>query len=410
MTTKIITFGCRLNTYESELIKQEIQKLNLKDDVILFNSCAVTNEAERQLKQAIRKARREDGKAKIIVTGCASQIYPEKYATMEEVDLVVGNKEKPELVRNLNEYFGRANCGEKVIVSDIQEHSNYFKEFSSTLYDYDNMDRAFVQIQNGCNHRCTYCIIPYGRGKSTSILSANIVEQIREFCKNGFNEVVLTGVDITEYGADLDEGLTLGKLIKLILAEIPELPRLRLSSVDVAEIDAELLELIYNEKRLMPHLHISLQAGDNMILKRMMRRHTREDVIEFCKDVAEKRDGIAFGCDIIAGFPTETDEMFQNSLKIIEEANLVYTHIFPYSIREGTPAGKMQQVDGGVRRERARMLREAGEKQLSKFMDRFVGTVQSVLVESNNVGRMENFLAVRLPEDCGLKAGGELVF
>ncbi len=405
MTTKIITFGCRLNTYESELIKQEIQKLNLKEDIILFNSCAVTNEAERQLKQAIRKARRENTKAKIIVTGCASQIYPEKCAIMEEVDLVVGNKEKPELIRNLNEYFGRVNCGEKVIVSDIKKHSNYFQKFS-TLSTYEDRDRAFVQIQNGCNHRCTYCIIPYGRGKSTSILSDNIIGQIKKFCENGYNEVVLTGVDITEYGKDLDEGLTLGKLIKLVLTEVPELKRLRLSSVDVAEIDEDLLELICNEKRLMPHLHISLQSGDNMILKRMMRRHTREDVIEFCKKVKVKREDVAFGCDIIVGFPTETDEMFLNSLKIIEEANLVYTHIFPYSIRVGTPARKMQQVDGKIKKERARLLREAGEQRLDKFMEKFVGTVQSILVEGNNIGRMENFLAVKLPDRHGLKAGG----
>jgi len=321
------------------------------------------------------------------------------------VDLVIGNKEKSELIQNLNEYFGRVNCGEKVIVSDIQKHSNYFKKFS-TLSIYEDRDRAFVQIQNGCNHRCTYCIIPYGRGKNTSILSDNIIEQTRKFCENGYNEVVLTGVDITEYGKDLNEGLMLGKLIKLILAEVPELLRLRLSSVDVAEIDEELLELIYNEKRLMPHLHISLQSGDNMILKRMMRRHTREDVINFCKKVQVKREDVAFGCDIIAGFPTETDEMFSNSLKIIEEANLVYTHIFPYSIRVGTPAGKMQQVNGKVKKERARLLREAGECQLDKFMDKFVGTAQSILVEGNNIGRMENFLAVKLSDGHGLKAGG----
>lgn len=281
MSVKIVTFGCRLNTYESEILKKELENLKLVEDIVVFNSCAVTNEAERQLKQAIRKEKRENKNAHIIVTGCAAQVYPEKYAVMEEVDLVAGNKEKAEFIRVLKDYFGRADdkskSEKKVIVSNIKENSDYFEKFS-ILTNFEDRSRAFVQIQNGCNHYCTFCIIPYGRGSSKSVLSSKVITQIKNLCEKGYNEIVLTGVDITEYGKDLNEGLSLGDLIELILNKIPELQRLRLSSVDVAEIDNKLFNLIANEKRLMPHIHISLQSGDNMILKRMGRRNTREDI------------------------------------------------------------------------------------------------------------------------------------
>lgn len=392
MSVDVVTFGCRLNAYESELIKKSATEAGA-DNTIIFNSCAVTSEAERQLKQAIRKAHRENPDKKIIVTGCAAQINPEKYAAMDGVDKVIGNVEKVEKNSYLNE------STEPVLVNDIMSVEETAFQFIDGM---ENKSRAFLQIQNGCNHRCTFCIIPYGRGNSRTTPVGEIAKQVRILVEKGYNEVVLTGVDVTDYGLDLPGKPTLGQMVKRVLAAVPELKRIRLSSIDVAEIDKDLMNLIINEPRFMPHLHLSLQAGDNMILKRMKRRHNREQVIQFCEYVKSKRPEITFGADIIAGFPTETDEMFEQSVKIIEEADLKFLHIFPYSEREGTPAAKMPQVAKDIRKKRAKVLRELGEKKVAEHYRKIVGSEMNVISEGKGMARAEDFSLVKIEEELEL--------
>ncbi len=389
MSQEIITFGCRLNTYESEVIKGVLQK-SQQQNVIVFNTCAVTKEAERQAMQAIRKARRNNPDKKIVVTGCAAQINPAKYTAMPEVDQVLGNQEKL-VAKN---YLSISN-NERVKVNDIMSITDTAVHMVDS---FDGKTRAFIQIQNGCNHRCTFCIIPYGRGNSRSVAIGAIVEQVKLLVKQSFREIVLTGVDITDYGLDLPGKPTLGQMIKRLLILVPDLPRLRLSSIDVAEIDDGLFELIVNEPRLMPHIHISLQSGDNLILKRMKRRHTRENVIEFCQRVRSRRPEVTFGADIIAGFPTETDEMFNNTLRLINEAGIQYVHTFTFSEREGTPAARMPQVDLPIRKKRARLLREAGQNELDLFIKCNLNKLYQVIIEQNNFGHTENFLKVQFQQ------------
>ena len=330
----------------------------LENGAIIFNTCAVTSEAVRQARQAIRKARRDNPQARIIVTGCAAQTGADEFAAMDEVDLVLGNEEK----LKSNSYrmlpdFG-VNQFEKVRVNDIME----VRETASHMVDaIEGRARAFVQVQNGCDHRCTFCIIPYGRGNSRSVPMGGVVEQVKRLVGNGYNEVVLTGVDMTSYGPDLPGNLRLGRLVKTVLKEVPDLQRLRLSSIDSIEADEDLWKLLATEKRMMPHLHLSLQSGDNMILKRMKRRHLRENSIAFCENVRRIRPDIVFGADIIAGFPTETDEMFENSVRIVEECGLTHLHVFPFSPREGTPAARMPQVNRRIVKARAARLRAAGD-------------------------------------------------
>jgi threonylcarbamoyladenosine tRNA methylthiotransferase MtaB len=396
---KVVTFGCRLNIFESEGIKSAAHQAGLEENTIIFNSCAVTSEAERQLRQAIRKARKEDDKAKIIVTGCAAQINPAKYSQMPEVDLVIGNAEKGKVESYTQKH-------EKVVVNDIME----LKETAHQLVEsFDNHVRGYLQIQNGCNHRCTFCIIPYGRGNSRSVPIAEIVQQARILVDKGYNELVLTGVDMTSYGEDLPGQPRLGQMVKRLLSNVPNLKRLRISSIDVAEVDEDLIDLITHERRLMPHLHLSLQAGDNMILKRMKRRHTREQAIEFCHRMRELRSDIAFGADIIAGFPTESEEMFLNSKRIVSEIGLAHLHVFPYSEREGTPAARMPQVEKAVRKERARVLREEGEVQLQKLLAGHMGKELSVIVEKDGQARAEDYCLVQLESQGELPALGSVV-
>lgn len=383
---EVVTFGCRLNAYESELIKKSATAAGLSNTII-FNSCAVTSEAERQLRQSIRKMKRANPLSKIIVTGCAAQINPQKYADMPEVDQVLGNEEK---VKAKSYNFSTE---EKILVNDIMS----IKETALQLIDgVEGKARAFLQVQNGCNHRCTFCTIPYGRGNSRSVAIGEIVNQTRILVENGYNEIVLTGVDITDYGKDLPGQPTLGQMIKRLLALVPNLGRLRLSSIDVAEIDQDLFWLVEHEKRLMPHLHLSLQAGDNMILKRMKRRHSREQVIEFCAKARQLRPDVVFGADIIAGFPTETEEMFENSLKIVQEAGLTFLHVFPYSERDGTPAARMPQVEKKVRKERAKKLRDLGAQMVARHNANQIGKTLSVIIESNDTARAEDFSLVKL--------------
>jgi threonylcarbamoyladenosine tRNA methylthiotransferase MtaB len=388
---EVVTFGCRLNTYESEVMKREAEAAGLgalKNGAIIFNTCAVTGEAVRQAKQSIRKARRENPNARIIVTGCAAQTKPDDFVAMDEVDLVLGNEEKLQRhnYRALPD-FG-VNAFEKARVNDIFS----VRETASHMVDaIEGRARAFVQVQNGCDHRCTFCIIPYGRGNSRSVPMGGVVEQVRRLAGNGYAEVVLSGVDMTSYGPDLPGSPRLGKLVKTILKQVPELKRLRLSSIDSIETDDDLLDAIATEKRLMPHLHLSLQSGDDMILKRMKRRHLRDQSIRFCEDVRKLRPGIVFGADIIAGFPTETDEMFENSIKIVEECGLTHLHVFPFSPREGTPAARMPQVRREIVKQRAARLRGAGEAAYRRHLASLAGTSQSILVEREGLGRTEGF-------------------
>lgn len=392
---QLVTFGCRLNTYESEVMRGHAKAAGM-DDAIIFNTCAVTKEAERQARQAIRKARKDNPNAKIIVTGCSAQISPEAYAEMPEVDRIIGNDLKLKA-----ETWGEGGRNEaRILVNDIMS----VKETASHLVEgFEGRARAFIQVQNGCDHRCTFCIIPYGRGNSRSVPIGEIVNQVRALVASGYNEIVMTGVDITSYGPDLPGSPTLGQMIRRVLALVPELPRLRLSSLDPVEMDDDLWRLIAEEPRLMPHLHMSLQAGDDMILKRMKRRHLRADAIEMCRRARSYRPDIAFGADIIAGFPTETEGMFLNTLNIVEECDLTFLHVFPYSERPGTPAAKMPQVFPEVRKERAARLRAKGEEQLTKFLKFHVKQERQVIVEKENYGHTEHFAPVRL--DRTLPAG-----
>lgn len=399
MSVKTLTFGCRLNTYETEVMKREADKAGL-ENAILVNTCAVTGEAVRQAKQAIRKARRENPDARIIVSGCAAQTEPDSFAAMDEIDLIIGNddKLKSQSYRALPE-FG-VNNYEKVRVNDIFE----VKENAPQMVDaIEGHTRAFVQVQNGCDHRCTFCIIPYGRGNSRSVPMGGVVEQIKGLCNNGYREIVLTGVDATSYGADLPGKPTLGLLAKTILKQIPELQRLRLSSIDSIEADDELFDLLAGEERFMPHLHLSLQHGADMILKRMKRRHLRADAVEFCEKVRSLRPDVSFGADIIAGFPTETEEMFDESISLIDACGISLLHVFPFSPREGTPAAKMPQLDRSVIKQRAARLRSKGEAAYQNHLQNMVlqGTDHSILIEKSGIGRTENFTMVELADENG---------
>ncbi len=383
---ELVTFGCRLNTYESEVMRGHAKAAGM-EDVIIFNTCAVTKEAERQAKQAIRRAKRDNPAAKIVVTGCSAQISPEMYAEMPEVDRIIGNDLKLKA-----ETWG-ASGEERVLVNDIMSVT----ETASHLVEgFEGRARAFIQVQNGCDHRCTFCIIPYGRGNSRSVPIGDIVNQVKALVASGYNEIVMTGVDITSYGSDLPGTPRLGQMIRRVLALVPELPRLRLSSLDPVEMDDDLWRLIAEEPRLMPHLHMSLQAGDDMILKRMKRRHLRADAIAMCERARAYRPDIAFGADIIAGFPTETEEMFQNTLNIVDECGLTFLHVFPYSERPGTPAAKMPQVTPELRKDRAARLRAKGQERLDSFLTFHVKQLRQVVVEKGNHGHTEHFAPVRL--------------
>lgn len=393
---EIVTFGCRLNAYESEVMRGHARAAGLSE-VVIVNTCAVTSEAERQARQTIRKLRRERPGAKIVVTGCAAQIDPDRFAAMPEVDRVLGNQEKL-----APESWGLA-ATERVAVNDIMS----VKETAAHLISgFEDRARAFIQAQQGCDHRCTFCIIPFGRGPSRSVPIGAMVEQVRALVAAGYREVVLTGVDITSYGPDLPGAPSLGQMIRRLLAAVPELPRLRLSSLDPVEIDDDLWRLIENEPRLLPHLHLSLQAGDDMILKRMKRRHSRADAVAFCERARSVRPDVVFGADLIAGFPTETDEQFDNTLRLVADCGLTWLHVFPYSPRPGTPAARMPQVHGTVRRERAARLREAGEAAAARTLAAMVGRRASVLMEKPDMGRTEHFAEIRLSGDF---APGSLV-
>ena len=392
---EIVTFGCRLNIYESEVIKDNLAKSG-ESNVTVFNTCAVTKQAEKQARQAIRKLRKEKPEQKIIVTGCAAQNNPAMFAEMPEVDKIIGNEEK------LSDKYYKFDS-ERIIVNDIMS----VKETANHLVrSFDGRARAFIQVQNGCDHRCTFCIIPFGRGNSRSVPIGVIVDQVRTLVADGYKEVVLTGVDVTAYGSDLPGTPTFAQMIKRLFSLVPELARLRLSSIDVAEIDDDLFNLMAYEPRLMPHFHISLQAGDNMILKRMKRRHNRQQVIDFCQKLRKILPFVSFGADIIAGFPTETDEMFENTRSLIAEAGIQYLHVFPYSEREGTPAAKMPKVPMNIRKERAAILRAEGQKELIKFFKHNQGRRVNLLVENNNLAHSENFIPVKLD---GEFTSGQLV-
>ena len=385
---EIRTFGCRLNSYESEIIRKNTKAAGI-DNAIIINTCAVTAEAERQARQAIRRARKSNPGAKIVVTGCAAQINPKQFSAMDEVDVVLGNEEKlkSETWQNLGKE------GSKILVNDIMSITETAGHF---INGFEERARAFVQVQQGCDHRCTFCIIPFGRGPSRSTPIGEIVHQVKALVERGYKEVVLTGVDLTDYGKGLPGNPSLGNLCRRLLTQVPSLPRLRLSSLDPIEIDNGLFDLIEHEGRLLPYFHLSLQAGDDMILKRMKRRHSREDAIRVCERIRRIRPEATFGADLIAGFPTETDTMFENTVEIIEECNLTHLHVFPYSERDGTPAARMPVVPKTIRRERAAHLRELGAARLSTFMKTRVGAKASVLIEKNNSGRCEQFLPVKL--------------
>src|SRR5216683_1300295 len=374
MSVDVVTFGCRLNAFESEVIAREAERAGLTDTVVI-NSCAVTNEAVAQARQSIRRLKRERPEARIVVTGCAAQTQAQMFAEMAEVDRVVGNDDK-------------------IAVADIMA----VKEMAPHLLEgfQKGLPRVFVQVQNGCDHRCTFCIIPYGRGNSRSVPMGAVVSQVRALVERGHTEIVLTGVDLTSYGADLPGAPKLGQLTKQILRHVPELKRLRISSIDQVEVDRDLLDAIADDERLMPHLHLSLQSGDDLILKRMKRRHSRKDAVEFCAQVRRLRPDIALGADIIAGFPTETDEMFARSQGLVEECDLTFLHVFHYSPRPGTPAARMPQVSGEKIKERARRLRAAGKAALQRRLACEIGATRQVLIESATQGRTEHFIPVAI--------------
>jgi len=394
--TEVVTFGCRLNAYESDAIRAQAETDGVTDAVV-FNTCGVTAEAVRQARQAIRKARRSRPEAKLIVTGCAAQIDPDAFAAMGEVDLVLGNASKAAP----GAYVGAE--GPRVRVGDIFS----VRETAHHLVDgLKDRARAYVEVQNGCDHRCTFCVIPYGRGNSRSAPAGEVVEQVRRLAAQGYLEVVLTGVDITSWGQDLPGQPTLGQLVGRILRLVPELQRLRLSSIDAAEIDPDLMRCLAQEPRLMPHLHLSLQAGDDMILKRMKRRHLRADALGLVAEVRRVRPDTAFGADLIAGFPTETEAMFENTLRLVEEAGLAYLHVFPFSPRPGAPAARMPQLERAVVKARAERLRAAGEAALARHLDRQIGRVVPALVEREGLARAEDFTEIAFD---GAAAPGTIV-
>lgn len=397
MSVEVVTFGCRLNAFESEVMRVEAERAGLADTIVV-NSCAVTNEAVAQARQSIRRLKRERPSARIVVTGCAAQTQAEMFARMEEVDRVVGNDDKmrSETWQRARVAFDGAGLGieasEKVAVADIMA----VREMAPHLLEGFQRDlpRVFVQVQNGCDHRCTFCIIPFGRGNSRSVPMGAVVDQIQMLVARGHPEIVLTGVDLTSYGADLPGAPKLGQLTRQILRHVPELGRLRISSVDSIEVDRELLDVIAEDDRLMPHLHLSLQSGDDLILKRMKRRHSRQQAVDFCAKVRRLRPDIVFGADIIAGFPTETETMFARSLDLVEECGLTFLHVFPYSPRPGTAASRMPHVAASVVRERAGRLRAAGQIALGRRLEAEVGATRQVLIESASQGRTEHFLPV----------------
>ena len=389
-TPKITTLGCRLNAYESEAMRALAEDANLGDAVIV-NTCAVTAEAVRKSRQEIRRLHRENPTSKVIVTGCAAQIEPDSFAQMPEVNAVIGNNEKMQLATWSTMAGDLIGDTEKVKVDDIMSVT----ETAGHLIDgFATRARAYVQVQNGCDHRCTFCIIPFGRGNSRSVPAGVVIEQIKRLVDKGYNEVVLTGVDLTSWGADLPSAPKLGDLVMRILKLVPDLPRLRISSIDSIEVDENLLTAIATESRLMPHLHLSLQHGDDLILKRMKRRHLRDDAIAFCETARKLRPNITFGADIIAGFPTETEAHFANSLKLVEECNLTWLHVFPYSSREGTPASKMPAVKGPDIKHRAAKLRALGSQKVAAHLKAQYGKTHSILMENPSMGRTEQFTEV----------------
>ena len=392
---KFSSLGCRLNAYETEAMKELTAQAGLGGAVIV-NTCAVTAEAVRKSRQEIRKLRRENPDAKLVVTGCAAQTEPESFAAMVEVDSVIGNTEKMQFSTWQSlavDFIGQT---EKIQVDDIMSVT----ETAGHLIDgFGTRNRAYVQVQNGCDHRCTFCIIPFGRGNSRSVAAGVVIDQIKRLVDKGYNEVVLTGVDLTSWGADLPAQPKLGNLVMRILKLVPDLPRLRISSIDSIEVDDNLMQAIATENRLMPHLHLSLQAGDDMILKRMKRRHMRDDAIAFCQEAKRLRPEMTYGADIIAGFPTETEAMFENSLKLVEECGLTWLHVFPYSVRQGTPAARMPQVDGKHIKRRAAELRAAGAQQVQRHLWAQNGATHRILMESPRMGRTEQFTEVTLSSD-----------
>jgi threonylcarbamoyladenosine tRNA methylthiotransferase MtaB len=398
MSVEIVTFGCRLNAFESEVVRVEAERAGLTETIVI-NSCAVTGEAVAQARQSIRRLKRERPSSRIVVTGCAAQTQPEMFAEMAEVDRVVGNDDKMQgeswrqtrVALDSLVKFG-VSAGEKIAVADIMAVGEMAPHLLEGFKK--GLPRVFVQVQNGCDHRCTFCIIPYGRGNSRSVPMGAVVEQVRVLVERGHAEIVLTGVDLTSYGADLPGTPKLGRLTKQILRHVPELKRLRISSVDSIEVDRDLLDVIAEDERLMPHLHLSLQSGDDLVLKRMKRRHSRKQAIDFCAQVRRLRPDIALGADIIAGFPTETEAMFARSQDLVAACGLTFLHVFPYSPRPGTPAARMPQVTGHEIRERARRLRAAGEAALQRRLESEIGATRQVLIESATQGRTEHFLPV----------------
>ncbi len=401
MALEVVTFGCRLNIVESEALRLQAEAAGLKDAAIV-NSCAVTAEATRQARQAIRRLRREQPDRPVIVTGCAAQIEPARFAAMPEADRVLGNDEKLDPAQWLalarSNSLGRdaAAPADKLAVGDIMARPAMRAAPTGRLAGHT---RGFVQVQNGCDHRCTFCVIPFGRGHSRSLPADDVLAQCRRLVEAGAREIVLTGVDLTSYGQDLPDGFRLGALAARILRELPELPRLRLSSIDAVEADDALRDLLASEARLMPHLHLSLQHGDDLILKRMKRRHSRDDAIRFCAQMRGLRPDLVFGADLIAGLPTEDEAMFARSLSLLEACGLSYVHVFPYSARPGTPAARMPQLPGAVVAERAARLRAAAEAAHRRHLEARMGRPLSVLTERGNSGRAEDFTLVRFDRE-----------
>ena len=395
MSVDVVTFGCRLNAFESEVMRSEAARAGL-DNAAIINTCAVTNEAVAQARQSIRKLKRERPDLRIVVTGCAAQTKPEMFADMAEVDRVVGNDDKMhrEAWYAARVALAGSKSSDKIAVGNIMAVRDMVTPPLEALQA--GLPRAFVQVQNGCDHRCTFCVIPFGRGNSRSVPTATAVAQVRALVERGHPEIVLTGVDLTSYGADLPDSPKLGQLVRQILRDVPELKRLRISSVDSIEVDRDLLDVIASDERLMPHLHLSLQSGDDLILKRMKRRHSRQQAIDFCAQVRRLRPDIALGADIIAGFPTETEAMFVASLDLIAECDLTFLHVFPFSPRPGTPAARMPQLKGGVVKERAARLRAAGDAALQRRFESEVGKTREILIESRTLGRTEHYLPVAI--------------
>jgi len=401
LSKKVITFGCRLNNLESELINQQLKKNSIDKNVFIFNTCAVTSEAERKARQSIRKIKKENPNAKIVVTGCSAQIDPKKWLKMEEVSNVIGNLEKTK--KEFWESFP-LNQKNELIASDIMTVREDKTDFSGLV---NQNSRYFLQIQNGCDHRCTFCIIPYGRGNSRSVSINKILDNVNEALQNNFKEIVLTGVDLTSWGKELlGEGYSLGFLVKKILNEFKTLPRLRVSSIDPAEIDYELMEVLEYDHRLMPHLHLSIQHGDDLILKRMKRRHLYRDVLNLINEARRRRPEITFGADIISGFPTESLQAHKNTLKLIKEANITFVHVFPFSPREGTPAAKMEMLSSEVITERAKEVRDLGNKNKIKYFKSMINNHKKVLIEEGNKGYTECFSKVQFNENI---SSGSLV-